>query len=173
MAEWDRNTFYSELWKWDQEVTWGRTVPGYTGKITTEHVTKGGKKRFEHAYWNVFNIWYKSLCWQRQNTYCVEKLVRCSGVILAHSLWKNGLKSHFFFYELWVLVLSIDVHLDWGQLIGWVIPGALFSYSETNGEFPWLCLGSSTLILSSSFWLQNFADFSSFSSKPWSSHLHW
>lgn len=134
---------------------------------------KGGKKRFEHACWSVFNIWYKSLCWPRQNTYCVEKLVRCSGVILARSLWKNGLKSHFFFYELWVLVLSIDVHLDWGQLIGWVIPGALFSYSETNGEFPWLCLGSSTLISSSSFWLQNFADFSSFTSKPWSSHLHW
>lgn len=75
MAEWDRNTFYSELWKWNQEVTWGRTAPGYTGKISTEHVTKGGKKRFEHAYWSVFNIWYKSLRWQRQNTYCVEKLV--------------------------------------------------------------------------------------------------
>lgn len=28
-----------------------------------------------------------------------------------------------------------------GQVIGWAILAALFSFSETNWEFPWLCLG--------------------------------
>ncbi len=45
------------------------------------------------------------------------------------------------FYELWSLGLSIDCLLDSSEVIGWAILAALFSFSETNWEFPWLCIG--------------------------------
>lgn len=101
-------------------------------------------KSIEHAYWNLFNTLHKSLCWwwQLLDASCMEKPVVCCAQvwfcpIVPHSLhipkvpWAPS--------ELWPLVLSIDFQLNSGQVIGWVILAALFSSSETNWEFPWLC----------------------------------
>ncbi len=70
--------------------------------------------------------------------------MHCSGVILAHSSTQssNLEGSMGLFYELCSLVLSINVLLDSSQVIGWATLAALLSFSETNREFPWLCLGS-------------------------------
>ncbi len=114
-------------------------------------------------YWNVFNTSCKSRCWswwQLQDASCMEKTSRmhCSGVILAHSsIQSSNLEVPMgFFYKLWSLVLIFYwIQVRW--LAGPVV-AALFSFSETIREFPWLCVWDhclaemSTLVLSSSSW---------------------
>ena len=73
----------------------------------------------------------------------MEKLVVCIAQvwfwpILPHKQSSNLEGSVGLFYELWSSVLSIDFQLDSSQVIGWAILAALFSFSETNWEFPWL-----------------------------------
>ncbi len=108
------------------------------------------EKSIEHAYWNL-NAYFiqkpllvMTASWRL--LYGETSGMHCSGVILAHSSTQTVFKSWRFrvplFYELWSLVLSIDFLLDSSQVIGWAILAALLSFSETNWEFPWLCLGS-------------------------------
>ena len=71
----------------------------------------------------------------------MEKLVACIAQvwfwpILPHKLSSNLEGSGGVFYELWSSVLSIDYQLDSSQVIDWAILAALFSFSETNWEFP-------------------------------------
>ncbi len=106
-------------------------------------------KSIEHAYWNVFNTSYKSLCWkwQLQDASCMEKLVVCISQvwfwpILPHKQSSNLEGSVGLFYELWSLVLSIDFLLESSQVIGWAILAALLSFSETNWVSLAVCLGS-------------------------------
>ncbi len=57
-----------------------------------------------------------------------------SGVILSSNLEGS--------VGLWTLIFSSYFLLDSSQMIGWAVLAALFSFSETSREFPWLCLGS-------------------------------
>ena len=75
----------------------------------------------------------------RRFLYGETSRMHCSGVILAHSSTQTVFKSWKFPGPLlWSSVLSIDFQLDSSQVIGWAILAALFSFSETNWEFPWL-----------------------------------
>ncbi len=74
----------------------------------------------------------------------MEKLVTCIAQVwfLAHSSTEssNLEGSVGLLYELWSLILSMDFLWIQVRWIGWAILAALLSFSETNWEFPWLCV---------------------------------
>ena len=81
----------------------------------------------------------------------MERLVTCIAQvwlwpILPHKHAWNPEGSLGSFYELWALVPSIAFQLDWGQVIGWAILEALFSFCETNWEFLDCVFGISVLL---------------------------
>ncbi len=74
----------------------------------------------------IAQVWFWPILYTNTNSLEILKVPWASSM---NSLW-------------WFLVLSIDFPMDSSQVIGWAILATLFSFSETNWEFPWLCLGS-------------------------------
>lgn len=95
------------------------------------------EKSIEHANWNVFNTWWRSLCLccQLEDTSCTKKLLPHSlNGVLAHSSHRVFTSWRFWGLagESWSSVPFTNVLLDWSVVIDWAIQTPLFSSSGTN-----------------------------------------
>ncbi len=121
-------------------------------------------KSIEHAYWYLFNTSYKRKVFVGNDSFKTppvgetsHALLRCDFDPFFHTVFKSW---RFCGPLLWALIFSSFHRFSIGFKSGdWLaILAALLSFSETNWEFPWLCVCDyclaemSNLVSSSSSW---------------------